>query len=155
MIKILTEIEIEASIDVCFDMATNIDIHTQTVWPHTKERAIAGTTTGMIREGDTVTFEARHFLIRQKHTSLISNYVRPYRFVDEMLQGTFKSMRHEHEFIDLGDRTLMKDTLSFEAPLGWVGWIVERVVLRRYMMRFLNYRNEQLKMLAEKYVKEQ
>nr|WP_216855648.1 SRPBCC family protein [Paenibacillus qinlingensis] len=135
-------------------MASNIDIHTQTVWPHTKERAIAGTTTGMIRDGDTVTFEARHFLIRQKHTSLISNYVRPNRFVDEMLQGTFKSMRHEHEFIDLGDRTLMKDTLSFEAPLGWIGWIVERVVLRRYMMRFLNYRNEQLKILAEKHAKD-
>ncbi|KRE59698.1 SRPBCC family protein [Paenibacillus sp. Soil750] len=155
MIKILTQIEIKASIDVCFDMASNIDIHTQTVWPYTKERAIAGTTTGMVRGGDTVTFEARHFLIRQKHTSLISNYVRPYRFVDEMLQGTFKSMRHEHEFIDLGDTTLMKDMLSFEAPLGWIGWLVERVVLKRYMTRFLNYRNEQLKILAEKYVKEQ
>ncbi|WP_338044214.1 hypothetical protein [Paenibacillus oryzisoli] len=73
-------------------MASDIDIHTQTVWPHTKERAIAGTTSGMVRGGDTVTFEARHFLIRQKHTSLISNYVRPYHFVDEMLRGTFKSM---------------------------------------------------------------
>ena len=150
MIKVSTEIEIEATIDVCFDMARNIDIHTQTVWPHTKERAIAGTTTGMIGGGETVTFEARHFLIRQRHTSIISNYVRPYHFVDEMLQGTFKSMRHEHEFIDLGNRTLMKDTLCFEAPLGWLGWMVERVVLKNYMKRFLQYRNEQLKILAEK-----
>lgn len=150
MIKVSTEIEIEATIDVCFDMARNIDIHTQTVWPHTKERAIAGTTTGMIGGGETVTFEARHFLIRQRHTSIISNYVRPYHFVDEMLQGTFKSMRHEHEFIDLGNRTLMKDTLCFEAPLGWLGWMVERVVLKNYMKRFLQYRNEQLKILVEK-----
>lgn len=150
MIKVSTEIEIEATIDVCFDRARNIDIHTQTVWPHTKERAIAGTTTGMIGGGETVTFEARHFLIRQRHTSIISNYVRPYHFVDEMLQGTFKSMRHEHEFIDLGNRTLMKDTLYFEAPLGWFGGMVERVVLKNYMKRFLQYRNEQLKILVEK-----
>lgn len=150
MIRISTEIEVAATIDVCFDMARNIDIHTQTVWPHTRERAIAGTTTGMIGGGETVTFQARHFLIRQKHKSLISNYVRPYHFVDEMLQGTFKSMRHEHEFIDLGNSTLMKDTLCFEAPLGGIGWLVERVVLKRYMKRFLNYRNKQLKILIEK-----
>ncbi|MDR6549877.1 SRPBCC family protein [Paenibacillus qinlingensis] len=150
MITIVTEIEIEAPIEICFDMASNIDIHTQTVWPHTKERAIAGTMRGLISGGETVTFEARHFFIRQKHTSLISNYVRPYHFVDEMLQGTFKSMRHEHEFIDLGNRTLMKDTLCFEAPLGWIGWVVERVVLKNYMRRFLMYRNHQLKILIEK-----
>lgn len=149
MIKIYTEIEIEAPIEVCFDMARNIDIHTQTVWPHTKERAIAGITTGMISGGETVTFEARHFGIRQKHKSLISAYNRPYHFVDEMLQGTFKSMRHEHEFIDLGNRTLMKDTLCFEAPMGWIGWLVERVVLRKYMLGFLEFRNARLRELVE------
>ncbi|MNV99724.1 hypothetical protein D3C71_1951230 [compost metagenome] len=103
----------------------------------------------MISGGETVTFEARHFGISQKHKSLISAYNRPYHFVDEMLQGTFKSMRHEHEFIDLGNRTLMKDTLCFEAPMGWIGWLVERVVLRKYMLGFLEFRNARLKELVE------
>jgi ligand-binding SRPBCC domain-containing protein len=57
-----------------------------------------------------------------------------------------------HEFIDLGNRTLMKDTLYFEAPLGWIGWIVERIVLKDYMKRFLIYRNKQLKDIAERRV---
>lgn len=149
MIKVVTEIEIEAPIEVCFDLARNIDVHTQTVWKHTKERAIAGTTTGMINEGETVTFQATHFFIRQKLTSKITEYKRPYQFVDEMVRGAFKSLRHEHDFIDLGNRTLMRDTLYFEAPLGFLGWIAERIVLRDYMRRFLNHRNEQLKLIAE------
>jgi len=29
----------------------------------------------------------------------------------------------------------MKDTLYFEAPLGFIGWMVERLVLKAYMRR--------------------
>jgi ligand-binding SRPBCC domain-containing protein len=152
LITVFTEIEIEAPIEVCFDLARNIDIHTQTVWKHTKERAIAGTTTGMIAEGETVTFQATHFLIRQTHTSKITEFNKPYQFVDEMIKGTFKSMRHEHVFITLGNKTLMKDTLYFEAPLGFVGWVIERIVLKKYMKRFLKYRNTLLKEIAESYI---
>lgn len=149
MVKVITEIEINAAIDVCFDLARNIDVHTQTVWRHTKERAVAGTTTGMINEGETVTFQATHFLIRQKLQSKITAYHRPFLFVDEMMYGAFKRLRHEHDFIDLGNRTLMRDTLVFEAPLGILGWLAERLVLQHYMKRFLMHRNENLKRLAE------
>ncbi|MGO4106343.1 SRPBCC family protein [Paenibacillus sp. YAF4_2] len=152
LVTVSTEIEIKASIEVCFDMARNIELHTKTVWRHTQENAVAGRTSGLIGEGEFVTFQARHFLIRQKLTSRIIDYNRPHKFVDEMISGAFKSMRHEHEFIDLGNRTLMRDTLQFEAPLGLVGWIVERVILKGYMKRFLNYRNKQLKELAERVV---
>lgn len=150
MVKVITEIEIDAAIDVCFDLARNIDVHTQTVWRHTKERAVAGTTTGMINEGETVTFQATHFLIRQKLRSKITAYNRPFLFVDEMMYGAFKSLRHEHNFIDLGNKTLMRDTLVFEAPLGLLGWLAERLVLQHYMKRFLMHRNVNLKRLAEK-----
>jgi len=152
VIKVITEIEIEAPIEVCFDMARDIEIHTKTVWSHTKERAVSGRTTGTISEGETVTYQATHFLIRQKLTSRIIEYKSPNKFVDEMVSGAFKSMRHEHEFIDLGNRTLMKDTLYFEAPLGWIGWIVERIVLKNYMKRFLKYRNKQLKLKIEELI---
>ncbi|MFC5451574.1 SRPBCC family protein [Paenibacillus aestuarii] len=150
MVTVSAEIEIRAPIELCFDMARNIEIHTQTVWKHTQERVVAGRTSGLIGEGETVTFQAKHFLIRQKLTSRVTDYIRPYKFVDEMKSGAFKNMRHEHEFIDLGNRTLMKDTLYFEAPFGIIGWIVERVILKEYMKRFLTFRNKQLKEIAER-----
>jgi ligand-binding SRPBCC domain-containing protein len=145
----MTETEIEAPIEICFDLARNIDIHSKTVWKHTKEKAINGTMTGMIGEGEQVTFEATHFLVRQTLAARITTYRRPYTFVDEMLSGAFKSMKHEHDFIDKGNMTLMRDTLTFEAPFGPLGWIVERIILKPYMKNFLEYRNKQLKGIAE------
>ncbi|RAP77986.1 SRPBCC family protein [Paenibacillus montanisoli] len=149
MVTVETEIWIEAPIEACFDLARNIDVHTRTVWRHTKEKAVAGTTNGLIEGGETVTFEATHFLIRQRLTSRISEFRAPFYFVDEMQRGAFKSLRHEHHFEAVQGKTLMSDKLTFSAPLGWLGLIVERAVLKRYMKRFLEHRNEQLRLLAE------
>ncbi|WP_372238969.1 cell division protein [Paenibacillus sp. FSL A5-0031] len=149
LVTVKTEVLINAPIHHCFDLARNIDVHTQTVWKHTKERAIAGTIEGMINKGETVTFQATHFLIRQKLTSKITEYERPYLFVDEMSKGAFKSLRHEHIFEEHDGMTLMKDILVFEAPFGLIGWITERLILKRYMKSFLEHRNNQLKIRAE------
>ncbi|MCZ8521806.1 MULTISPECIES: SRPBCC family protein [Paenibacillus] len=150
MITTSTETVFNAGVEACFDAARNIEIHTQTVWKHTRERAVAGRTTGMIGAGETVTFEAVHFGIRQRLTSRVVEFVRPVRFVDEMISGAFRSMRHEHEFIPLGaGGTIMRDTLIFAAPFGPAGWIAERLVLQGYMTRFLEYRNRQLKLRLE------
>ncbi|WP_337100100.1 SRPBCC family protein [Paenibacillus sp. YIM B09110] len=149
MVIVTTEVLIDAPIQYCFDLARNIDIHTQTVWKHTNERAVEGTTSGLIGIGDYVTFQARHFLIKQKLTSKITEYKEPYYFVDEMVKGAFKSLRHEHKFEEQNGKTLMRDKLTFEAPLGIFGWTAERIVLKQYMKRFLDHRNHQLKALAE------
>lgn len=87
MIEVTTVTRIHAPIERCFDIARDIDVHTRTVWKHTQERAIAGVTSGMIGPGDTVTFEAVHFGVRQTLTSRITAYDRPYLFVDQMERG--------------------------------------------------------------------
>ncbi|WP_219837899.1 SRPBCC family protein [Paenibacillus sp. R14(2021)] len=152
MITVRTEVWIHAPIERCFDLARDIDVHTQTVWKHTKEQAVAGTTKGRIEAGATVTFQATHFGVRQQLTSRITEYDFPVYFVDEMQKGAFKSLRHAHFFEAHGTRTRMVDTLTFTAPFGMLGWIVERAVLGRYMRRFLEHRNGQLKVLAERTV---
>ncbi|WP_123040161.1 SRPBCC family protein [Cohnella candidum] len=150
MLRVETHVDIAAPIERCFDLATNIDVHTRTVWKHTREKAVGGVVSGMIDSGETVTFEATHLGVRQRLTSKITEYRRPYMFVDEMQKGAFKRLRHIHEFETHGSMTRMKDTLEFEAPLGILGRIAERLVLKTYMRRFLKHRNRQLKELAEK-----
>ena len=44
----------------------------------------------------------------------------------------------------------MIDILQFEAPLGVLGLLIERILLKSYMQKFLEYRNSQLKNLIEK-----
>ncbi|SDW54299.1 SRPBCC family protein [Paenibacillus sp. CF384] len=149
MVTVETEVLIDAPIEVCFDLARDIDVHTRTVWKHTKEKAVAGVTSGPISLNETVTFEATHFFVRQRLTSKITEFRAPYFFVDETQRGAFKYLRHEHVFETVEGKTRMVDRLTFAAPLGLLGWAVERLVLKRYMQRFLEDRNVQVKCIAE------
>jgi ligand-binding SRPBCC domain-containing protein len=146
---VIVETYVNSSIEKCFDAARDIDLHMRTVWPYTKEKAIAGVTQGLIELGETVTFRATHFGIRQSLTSKIIEFNRPYRFTDKMQRGAFKSMKHIHEFIEQGEGTLMKDTLEFQSPLGIIGTLVDIIVLKHYMKKFVNDRNIKLKAILE------
>ncbi|MEK8127983.1 SRPBCC family protein [Paenibacillus filicis] len=151
MIVIRTETVIDAPIGLCFELARDLRLHTQCVWPHTRERIVQGPETGLVEGGDTVTFEATHFRVRQRLTSRVTEYEAPIRFVDDMVSGAFRSLRHIHQFETRGASTVMTDTLELSAPLGPIGWLAERLVLRRYMKAFLMYRNDRLKETAERW----
>lgn len=116
----------------------------------TRERAIAGVTAGIMSLGDTVTWEAVHFGIKQHLTSRITELERPSRFVDEQVRGIFRDMRHVHEFIPQADgSTLMRDIFAFHAPCGLLGRLAEVLFLTAYMRRLLLRRNSYLKQIAE------
>jgi ligand-binding SRPBCC domain-containing protein len=103
----------------------------------------------MMKSGDTVTWEAVHFGIRQHLTSKITAYERPYRFTDEMVRGVFQEITHIHEFVPQLPGTLMVDLFTFRAPFGILGWLAEKLVLTRYMKGLLLTRNRYLKQVAE------
>jgi len=62
---------IRAPIERCFDLARSIDLHVESM-KHTGEKAVAGVTSGLIGLGQEVTWEARHFTVRQRLTSRIT-----------------------------------------------------------------------------------
>lgn len=131
-----------------FDLARSIDAHQHSA-EGTQELAVAGVTTGLIGLNEEVTWEARHFGIRQRLTVRITEFDRPHRFQDIMIAGAFKRMIHDHEFTAQSTGTLMVDRFEFNSPLGFLGTIVDRLFLYHYMRRFLLRRNEILKRMAE------
>src|SRR4051812_8992810 len=96
---------INASTERCFDVARSIDIHKAGA-SKTREKAVAGVTSGLIDLGETVTWEAVHFGIKQRLTSCITRYERPYLFVDEMVKGAFHCFTHVHRFESEGGCTV-------------------------------------------------
>jgi ligand-binding SRPBCC domain-containing protein len=132
----------------CFDAARDLDLHLKSM-AHTGERAVAGRTSGLIELGEEVTWRARHFFITQHFTSKITAFDRPRYFQDAMQRGAFRSFVHDHFFEARGGGTLMTDVLAFAAPLGVLGWIAERLVLRRYLTRLLEARAKVIKDAAE------
>jgi ligand-binding SRPBCC domain-containing protein len=149
LITIKVETTIKAPIERCFDLARDLRAHTQTTGS-TKERVIEGPASGMMALGDVVTFEAVHFGVRQRLTAKIVEYDRPRVFVDEMVRGALRSLRHEHLFREAGGVTTMTDLVVLAAPLGPLGWLAERLFLRAYMRRFLTQRGRGLKTMAER-----
>jgi ligand-binding SRPBCC domain-containing protein len=142
------ETEISAPVERVFDLARSIDAHMFSTGP-TRERAIGGRTSGLIELGETVTWEATHFGIRQQLTAEITALERPFLFEDVMQKGAFSSMKHRHLFEPIESGTRMKDEFFFRAPLGVFGRIAESTFLTAYMRRFLIRRNQVLKELAE------
>ncbi len=139
---------IDAPIEVCFDLARDIDFHVRTM-EATGERAVAGRTSGLIEQGETVTWEARHLGVRQRLTARITAFDRPRHFRDEMTEGAFRSLVHDHRFEERDGRTLMIDTLEFRSPFGILGRIVDRLYLKGYLRRLLTHRCRLIQAEAE------
>ncbi len=148
MPTIRLETYIEATPERCFDLSLSVDLHAQSQ-AQARERPVAGVMTGQMHLGDTVTWEAVHFGVKQHLTSRITAYERPSRFTDEMVAGIFQELHHEHEFIAQSPGTLMIDEFTFQAPLGFLGRIAESLFLTRYMRNLLLARNRYLKQVAE------
>jgi ligand-binding SRPBCC domain-containing protein len=139
---------INAPIEKVFDLARSIDLHQRSML-HTNEKAIAGRVTGLIEEGETVTWEARHLFKTRSLTSKITSRKIPDHFRDEMINGDFKLLQHDHYFTATDSGTLMKDVFHFRAPYGIAGKLAEQVFLIRYLKKLLRKRNEELKKVAE------
>ncbi|WP_407557767.1 SRPBCC family protein [Winogradskyella sp. 4-2091] len=148
MPKIEIKTLIKADLKTCLDLARNIDFHKDSM-AHSKEKAIAGKTSGLIALGESVTWEAKHFGVTQQLTSKITAFESPTYFVDEMVSGAFKSFKHEHIFSTQQDKTLMVDVFHFQSPFGILGQLADVLFLKRYMTNLLRTRNEFLKIKAE------
>ena len=140
---------IAAPVGRCFDLARSVEAHVRST-AATGERVVAGRTSGLMELGDEVTWEAKHFGVRQRLTSAITRFERPWFFQDRMVRGAFAALEHDHVFGERADGSSeMVDVVRFAAPLGVVGWVVERLVLARHLRRLLVERGLVLKGLAE------
>jgi ligand-binding SRPBCC domain-containing protein len=120
MPKIELTTEIQSTIEICFDLSRSIDLHKIST-QQTNEQAIDGTTSGLIELNEFVTWQARHFGIRQKLTSKITAFEKPIYFKDEQQKGVFKYFYHEHKFEQVGDKVIMNDIFEFQSPFGIFG----------------------------------
>ena len=148
MATITLETLVRGSLERCFDASRDLDLHVQSM-PGTGERAVGGRMSGLIELGEQVTWEARHFGIRQRLTSEITFFDRPHRFQDTMRKGAFRSFVHDHYFEPAAGGTLMRDVVTFHAPLGILGAIVDQLVLAGYLRRLLAGRNAAIRSAVE------
>jgi ligand-binding SRPBCC domain-containing protein len=141
--------KIKASKKIVFDISRNIDIHQKSA-SKSKEKAIAGVTSGLINLNETVTWRGKHFGFYLTHKSRITVMDLSDYFVDEMEEGKFKTFKHQHFFEEINGVTTMTDLLEYETPFGIFGKLFDVLFLKKHLTQFLLDRNKILKETAEK-----
>lgn len=140
--------KIKAPKKLVFDLSRSIDLHKIST-KETNEEAVGGKTKGLIDLDETVTWRAKHLGIYQHFTSKIIGCRKSEYFADEMVSGAFKSFKHEHFFSYEDKETTLVDVMHYVSPLGFLGKLVDKLFLTKYMKRFLEQRNKTIKLYAE------
>jgi ligand-binding SRPBCC domain-containing protein len=147
---IVVETVIVAPRELVFDLARDVSAHAASA-AFTRERAVPpGRTEGRLELGDTVTFEGIHFFLRLRFTARIVEFDRPARFTDELVRSSFRKLRHEHVFEEHGNATLMRDSLDWISPFGFLGRVADALFVTRHMRSFVTRKQLALKEIAER-----
>lgn len=140
--------QIKNPVKEVFDLARSIDFHMVSA-NKSKEKAIAGKTSGLIELGETVTWRGQHFGIYLIHKSIITEYESPNNFTDEMVKGCFKFFKHQHIFYKTAFGTEMIDILEYETPYSILGKLFDNLALKKHLTQFLSARNQSIKLYLE------
>ncbi|MGJ9413996.1 SRPBCC family protein [Aeromicrobium sp. CF4.19] len=131
------------------ERSLSVELHLSSM-EGSKESALGdGVTSGSLALGEEVTWRARHFGIWWTMTAKVTELQPGRRFVDEQVRGPFRRFRHEHVFDATDNGTVMTDRIDFDAPLGPIGDLTERLLLRRHMHDLIVTRNAHLAAPAE------
>jgi ligand-binding SRPBCC domain-containing protein len=145
--RIVLQTLVRAPTARCFDLARSTNAHVASQ-VDSGERVIAAPRE-LLELGDEVTWEARHFGFRQRLTARITQMKSPTVFADDQVSGAFRSFRHVHRFDAVPGGTLVVDDFTYRLPLGWIGLVVDLLLVRGYMRTLLRRRAAFLRHLAE------
>lgn len=139
---------IAAPIERVFDLSRHIGLH-KISQQENNEEAVGGVTSGLIQQGESVTWKAKHLFKTRFMTVKITEMKSPDYFEDIMEKGDFVSYMHKHYFKAVKNGTIMIDELEFVTPYGLIGSMLNRVYLTSYMQQLLEKRNETIREYAQ------
>lgn len=87
------------------------------------------------------------FGIKMKWQTEITHVDFQKSFVDFQKKGPYKLWNHHHEFIPNAEGVLMRDTIDYELPMGFLGEIVHRLFVRKKLEHIFDYRFRVLRKL--------
>jgi ligand-binding SRPBCC domain-containing protein len=93
-----------------------------------------------------ITYFVRPMLnIPQTWVTEITHVQEPNYFVDDQRFGPYKMWHHEHIFKHIEDNNiLMEDIVSYAVPFGFIGRIVNKLIISKKINEIFNYRREVL-----------
>ncbi|UKN03116.1 SRPBCC family protein [Paracrocinitomix mangrovi] len=72
-------------------------------------------------------------------------------FVDEQRVGPYKMWHHEHHLEQTEKGVLMRDIITYEPPLKFLGSIANVIIIKRKLNQIFNYRHKAIEEMFGKY----
>ena len=150
MVTIRLETHVDAPTERVFDLARSVDLQRES---SPTPRPIAGAVDGLSAPGESTVWDVGLFGKRFERTTKVTAFSRPTYFRRTMTDGPLAEFVHDHFFTfedtdDPEDGTVLRDVLTFRAPLGPASRLVDRP-LRQQLTNVLTDRNDRIRRVAE------
>ena len=89
--------------------------------------------------GALITYQLRLMGVRFKWLTRITEWNPPFEFVDEQLEGPYRTWVHRHRFIEVPEGTRIEDSVTYELPLYPLGEVASPLVTLQ-VKRIFDYR---------------
>ncbi len=101
----------------------------------------------VMRRGLTIDYHVRVLGMATHWRSAISEYDPPFWFRDEQVIGPYRLWDHRHRFWRENGGTVIEDFVVYEPPLGPIGALLDRLIIRRQLEDIFDFRREQIETL--------
>jgi ligand-binding SRPBCC domain-containing protein len=94
--------------------------------------------------GLTLDYRVRVLGVSRPWRSLTTEYDPPHGFRDVQVVGPYRRWDHRHRFRVEPGGTLIEDLVVYEPPLGPLGALLDRLVIRRQLGQIFEYRRRRI-----------
>lgn len=112
----------------------------ETITPPFLHFRVLGQSSRGIGEGTAIDYRLRLDGVPMRWQSRIEAWNPPRSFVDTQVRGPYRLWHHTHEFEPLGAGTLMRDTVRYRLPAGWLGTLAAGRRVAGYVERIFDFR---------------
>ena len=97
--------------------------------------------------GALIRYRLRVHRVPLRWVTRIERWERDKSFVDRQLKGPYRLWHHLHEFTARDGGTLVRDRVNYALPLGPLGTVAHRLLVRRDLERIFAFRHEAVERL--------
>jgi hypothetical protein len=97
-----------------------------------------------MRKGAEIAYQIRWLGMPMNWKTVITEYEPPFFFVDEQASGPYAYWHHRHDFKPSEYGALVFDCVDYALPLGFVGRLAHRLLVRRQLQEIFDYRQKTL-----------
>ena len=96
-----------------------------------------------MKEGQLIDYSLKIlYLIKLHWRTLITDYHKPYKFIDQQIKGPYTLWHHTHTFEEKDGGTLIKDNLKYVIPFGWIGRAIHFIYIKHDINGIFQYRHK-------------